>query len=122
MIIPVIPFEADLPKEPDYWENGDMSLFGAHGIVMPPGETLTLPIDLEDGEWTQEFNDMISNQEGFLCAYGFVSYEDIFGRAHETRFCLAYPAISRLTVNPDGRFSKGPKYSIGGPQGYNQHT
>jgi hypothetical protein len=87
--MPVIPFEADLPEIPEYSydiHGNDIrrNYFGVSGLAMPPGEELTLIEDLEDGQLTPEQANEIYESKAFFCAYGFITYADIFNREHTT--------------------------------------
>jgi hypothetical protein len=59
-------------------------------------ELATLPVDVS----TSQFED-IQNGRGALYAYGQINYDDIFGRSHETTFCVMYSAGNTLPVQCD---------------------
>jgi hypothetical protein len=93
-----------LPPEPDY---GDTSNFTPQ--VLPPNESLHSSID-----WLPERFDEAHRDERFLYVFGFVSYRDLFGETHETRFCWRY--------YPPFRDNKAQGFHVGGPPEYNKQT
>jgi hypothetical protein len=48
-------------------------------------ELTTLPIDISASQFAN-----IKNGRGILYAYGDITYDDIFGKSHETTFCVMY--------------------------------
>jgi hypothetical protein len=97
---------SDLPTEPEYGTTQEISTYSN---VFPPGEDQeVLSLALESPE--SDFTKVIAG-ELFWFAYGFIRYRDIFGRIHETRFCVASSRGNAIV------FRQHPA-----PPSYNQHT
>jgi hypothetical protein len=68
------------------------------GVIQPQvhSELTTLPVDIS----ASQFGD-IKNGRGTLYAYGRIDYDDIFGRPHETTFCVKYSAGNTIPIQCD---------------------
>jgi hypothetical protein len=78
----------DIPKEPQYGQRGP---FGDFALVKEDsmGAVAFLQPDVT---LTRSEASAVQAQQCFLYAYGVVSYRDVFGRSHETRFGYVYHA------------------------------
>lgn len=93
-----------LTPEPIYGEVTDFS-----PPVLPPNESLSRSI-----AWLPERFEEAHRDERFLYVFGFVSYRDLFGECHETRFCFRY--------YPPFRENRAQGFHVGGPPEYNKQT
>jgi hypothetical protein len=96
----------DLPEEPTYH---DITQIKELGVLMPADdERPLLRLRLETD--ASDFHKVIHGPLIWY-AFGFVTYEDIFGRIHETRFCYATASSGAAIFWPRP-----------GPPKYNLHT
>jgi len=124
--------EPDLPEPRDYGQpvtildNPEMSK------TIFPDEEFTGTVSLEEDAMelfrstNLKFWADVQQREQFICAYGFIKYQDAFDGAaiRETNFCYVYRrSVGAILVDaktgkplmPDG-------FTVGGPPGYNNAT
>jgi hypothetical protein len=116
--------EPDLPEEPDYKVSSKASRqLPQSGFVKAPNEGFQIGIELENGPLTREQFAAVNDQRLFVCAYGFVAYEDAFRQSHETRFCYIYRVSRRSAIHATtGKNVYPSRFVIGGPTAYNRYT
>jgi hypothetical protein len=108
----------DLPAIPDYSQAGpkDVTLIGS---TRPPGDTFNILLSLASFPSMEQLSDL-HNGKTFLCGYGFILYQDVFGRKSKTRFCYIYDfAFGLISTTPDGTRLNPPGFRTGGPESYN---
>jgi hypothetical protein len=118
--------EPMLPSKPNY-TGSFVSLRARNlpraGFAKAPNEDFQIPMHLEDGPLSQNDLTAIRNKELFLCAYGFVTYEDSFKRKHETRFCYIYRVSYRSAIHTvTGKNVFPSAFELGGPEAYHLYT
>jgi hypothetical protein len=115
------PPEPALPDEPDY--KTSPGAFLQAGLVKAPDERFQIAIPLEDGPLSPEQWRDVNEKQRFVCAYGFVTYEDAFGEPHETRFCYIYRVgYLRMIHTTTGKNVFPNEFRLGGPETYNRYT
>jgi len=124
-----VPAEPDLPEVPEYRTN----IYGTYirdkpgdipdaGTVVAPDRTVEMGVELESGSLTQGDVESINAHKKFICAYGFVSYEDAFKREHHTRFCYVYRVNGNRFRSAEADNLDLSRFAIGGPAAYNEET
>jgi hypothetical protein len=117
--IPPIP---DLPDVPEYSGPAFPEFFPEVGAVLPVGEPINISVIYKSSLTQTEIDDMM-NFKTFLCAYGFIEYEDIFGKQSKTQIGYVYDfALGGVFQSPDGTVLNPPGFRKGGPTGYNETT
>jgi hypothetical protein len=103
---------ADLPRRPKYDKRIS---FQSDPLI--PGKMMETMIysPLDDSREYQAIEVEFRKNGKILFAYGFVRYEDIFGRMHETRFGLRYAASEAFRPSED-------HFVVAGPKAYNQYN
>jgi hypothetical protein len=124
-----IPSEPDLPEVPEYRTN----VYGTRirdkpgdipdaGTVVAPDKTIQMGVELESGTLKLTDVDSIREYKEFICAYGFVSYQDVFKRPHHTRFCYVYRVNNNRFRTAEADNVDISRFVIGGPAAYNEET
>jgi hypothetical protein len=113
--------EPALPSVPNYMEVKDPEI-PESGRLFPPGATFTVPLSLKaplnEEEWVE-----LRDGKTIMCTYGFLEYEDAFGRKNNTRFCYVYHfQWGAVLQSPDGTVLNPPGFRLGGPPLYNEAT
>jgi hypothetical protein len=82
-----------------------------------PGKTMETMVyaPMEDSRDYQTIENEFRINGKVLFAYGFVRYEDIFGRMHDTRFGVRSEAWKTFNPTED-------HFVIAGPRAYNKYT
>jgi hypothetical protein len=115
--------EPALPDPPDYKLGGQLVNLLEPEVVKGPNETFAFGMALEDGRFDNARRIEVYEKRLFPCAYGFVIYEDSFGKRHETRFCYVYRVSYRVMVHKEtGKNMFTSRFELGGPGVYNRHT
>lgn len=91
--------------------------------MLPPGKIFDVLLSLP-GVPTQEEMAALRKKETVLCAYGFVEYEDAFGRkGHVTRVGYVYEfAFGAVLQTGDGTILNPPGFKIMTEPEYNRAT
>jgi hypothetical protein len=115
------PPEPVLPDQPDYKIGA--AILPEAGFVKAPNEGMQIAKELEDGPLSPQQLAAIQEKKLFLCAYGFVTYEDSFKGIHETRFSYIYRVSYRVGYNTaTGKNIYPSRFEMGGPEAYNRYT
>ena len=101
----------DLPKRPKY---GKGVLFQGDPVI--PGATTESEFysPLADPRTFEEIDAEIRTGKQVLYVIGYVRYNDVFGRTHETRYGLRYRAAPQAQKDYDG-------FLVDGPNRYNRY-
>jgi hypothetical protein len=100
---------ADLPEDPDYGQKGSFQR-----LTLVKGDSVGSYAFLRPDIILQRRQAVaVQQQQSFLCAYGIITYEDAFGRPHETRFGFVYHFPLGGDPRPAGFTREGisPKYN-----------
>ena len=117
------PLEPDLPRIPDYKSGTRNPEILEKGRILPPEDTFRIRLRLDPPTLAEEQWVKLRDSETIMCAYGFIKYEDAFGRKKETRTCYVYNfAWGGVITAPDGTVLNPPGFRVGGPSGYNKAT
>ena len=115
-----LPPAPDLPEDPEYFGNPygtniyrNPTEIPDEGIVFPPGGHLHIGADLESGPLTELQQQEVAACQKFLCAYGFVEYDDVFRNPCETRFRYVYRPGDNI---------REAGFRVGGPAAYNKQS
>jgi hypothetical protein len=102
----------DLSRKPRYDKR-----IAFQGDPVIPGKSLEIGFysPMKDARPYQTIEDDFRKNAKILFAYGFVRYQDIFGRTHETRFGLRYQARESFDPTMD-------HFTVDGPKAYNRYT
>jgi hypothetical protein len=102
----------DLPKRPKYGGSAHFK-----GDPVPPQKTLECGLfaPMKDPRRYEVIQAEYRTGGKLLYVYGFVRYQDMFGREHETRFGLRYRADAEPNRSIDG-------FLVDGPKPYNKYT
>jgi hypothetical protein len=100
--------EDELPPEPTYTLAGP---FPPEGNVLPPKAFTRQGLPLSPQQWAS-----IERGEAVFYFFGFVTYRDIFGADHETRYCF------RFKPGPTPTDPAPRDFYVAGPRAYNRAT
>lgn len=76
----------EVPSEPNYGQRGPFE-----GLPLVKGDSIGAIAFLQPTSiMARSQAAAVQRQEAFMCAYGIIAYEDVFGRARETRFGYVY--------------------------------
>lgn len=105
--------DRNFPQEPSF-ATPDASF---DGVTLVPNDSISIIAFLRPNPTlTASQRQAIENGTQFLYAYGFVKYEDVYGRTHESRFGYEYYVPQGGTPQALRGFSRG------GPMAYNMST
>ena len=102
----------NLPNEPEY---GAVLHLPFEIVIAPDKSTPAVECHVEpDGRLSSHDVEEIRGGRKMLYGYGFVTYRDVFGKIHETRFCARYhPGFLNDTYHG---------LRLAGPPAYNRQT
>jgi hypothetical protein len=117
------PTDPALPEVPDYTDRGQSTDIPEGGRLIAPETEFVTPDWLETLHLSAEEFEQLRQGATIMCAYGFVEYQDGFGRRAETRFCYVYDfAWGGVMTSPEGTVLNPKGFRLGGPPQYNRAT
>jgi hypothetical protein len=112
--------EPDLQESPDYSQALHLPDIPQGGIPWAPQGTYEIH---RVGILTPEQKNRLNNSEIILYAYGFLKYQDAFGKERVTRVCYVYHLQQGgIMTTPDGVVLNPEGFRVGGPPAYNEAT
>jgi hypothetical protein len=116
--LPIIPDYSGAPENPVLFSDDEVF---QPGEMLPPGKEFSIVKCLPRVPNSEELT-AIRTRKTFLCAYGFIEYEDAFGRKNLTSICYVYYFPPVTVVSPGGISLNPEGFRIGGPSIYNKTT
>jgi hypothetical protein len=122
----ILPAKAGtIPPQPDLAERRDyrsvLPLPAIPKTVLAPSTKFDVVSAHEDGSVNSVIHDSLEANRFFMCAYGFIEYEDAFKRKGVTRFCFVYRIKPGWNLRDDaGHFIRPNVFEVGGPESYTE--